>query len=163
MSCVTQYESLSTRIENISKIWHSPCTHSECTLHQLAPYIGKLKSSIARYLLTEHTQPDDLVVDPFCGSGTILLEASLMGRRAYGADVNPYAQVLTKAKLSAPLSLKEALLVCASLIEASKGSSDLDNLSAPDWVQKFFHPKTLNEILAFTKVCRREGEWFFLA
>jgi len=38
--------------------WHRSCAHSECTLHQLSPYIGKLKSSIARDLIQKrlHTK-----------------------------------------------------------------------------------------------------------
>ena len=40
-------------------------------------------------IIEKHSQPGDLVVDPFCGSGTALLAAKNMGRRWEGCDINP--------------------------------------------------------------------------
>lgn len=45
--------------------WAASCTHQECTLHQLSPYIGKLKSVIARDLVLQYSRPGHLVVDMF--------------------------------------------------------------------------------------------------
>jgi DNA modification methylase len=75
----------------------------------LSPYIGKIKSSIAGDLVERFSKPGDLVVDPFAGAGTIPLEASIRNRRAFGADISPYARILSKAKLSPPASLQAAL------------------------------------------------------
>jgi hypothetical protein len=44
----------------------------------------------------------DVVYDPFCGRGTLPLEAALGGRRAYGSDANPLAVALTSAKVDVP-------------------------------------------------------------
>ena len=38
------------------------------------------------------------VLDPFCGSGTVLLEAALRGHLAIGVDVNPLARLLSRVK-----------------------------------------------------------------
>jgi hypothetical protein len=54
-----------------SNQWSAPVANTECTLHQLAPYIGKLKSSIAADLINAYTAKGELIADPFCGSGTI--------------------------------------------------------------------------------------------
>src|SRR5207237_3494216 len=83
----------------------APRTHSR--LHQLAPYIGKLKPVIARQLLRQFTAPDDVVLDCFSGSGTIPLEALLLGRRVLAFDVNPDAVTLTRAKLETPASFQD--------------------------------------------------------
>jgi len=48
-------------------------------------------------------------VDPFAGAGTIPLESALQGRRAFGADISPYAKILSLAKLFPPRSLNDAL------------------------------------------------------
>jgi len=40
----------------------------------------------------------DSVLDPFCGSGTVLLEAILANKKAYGSDANPLARLITKVK-----------------------------------------------------------------
>jgi adenine-specific DNA methylase len=89
--------------------WKEPCANTECTLHQLSPYIGKIKSSIAGELVERYSKPGDLVADCFAGAGTIPLEAAIRGRRAFGADISPYARILSIAKLSPPSSLEEAL------------------------------------------------------
>ena len=49
---------------------------------------------------TKHT----VVLDPYCGSGTVLVEAALRGHRAIGIDVNPLARLLAEVK-STPLPL----------------------------------------------------------
>src|SRR5258708_15194175 len=89
--------------------WREPCANVECSLHQLSPYIGKVKSSIAGELIEQYSRKGDLVVDPFAGAGTIPLEAAIRGRRAFGADISPYARILSHAKLSPPSSLNAAL------------------------------------------------------
>lgn len=78
--------------------WNLSATASECALHQLAPYIGKLKSTIAKDLISTYSKAGDLIVDPFSGSGTIPLEALLLGRRTFAADISAYAATLTMAK-----------------------------------------------------------------
>ncbi len=44
------------------------------------------------------SRPGELVLDPFCGSGTALVEALRLGRRAVGGDLNPVALVSSRAK-----------------------------------------------------------------
>jgi hypothetical protein len=41
--------------------WRQPCAQTECSLHQLSPYIGKIKSSIAGELVERFSIPGDLV------------------------------------------------------------------------------------------------------
>ncbi|MCK4516138.1 MAG: hypothetical protein KAU31_12825, partial [Spirochaetaceae bacterium] len=63
--------------------WARRITATESSLHQLSPYVGKIKSNIAADLVERYTEPGDLVIDPFCGAGTIPLEASMRGRRVF--------------------------------------------------------------------------------
>lgn len=56
------------------------------------------------------TDEGDLVVDPFCGSGTTLVAAKLMGRRFAGIDVLPDAVALTKQRLEYPVKTESALM-----------------------------------------------------
>src|ERR1051325_7991733 len=93
---------------NAPRLWKESCAHTECTLHQLSPYIGKIKSSIAGELVERFSRPGDLVVDPFAGAGTIPFEAVTRDRRVLAADISPYARILSKAKLSPPPSLDAA-------------------------------------------------------
>ncbi len=41
-----------------------------------------------------------IVLDPFCGSGTVLLEANLRGHHAFGIDINPLARLISRVKLT---------------------------------------------------------------
>jgi site-specific DNA-methyltransferase (adenine-specific) len=43
----------------------------------------------AIYLIEKLTHPGDLIIDPFCGSGTIALAAQKTGRRFIGAEIEP--------------------------------------------------------------------------
>ncbi|MBM3473365.1 MAG: DNA methylase [Armatimonadetes bacterium] len=71
-------------------------------LHALCPYFAMFPEDFARSRITEYTVPGDLVLDPFSGRGTTLLEALLLGRSAAATDVNPVAYCVTGAKAEAP-------------------------------------------------------------
>ncbi len=143
--------------------WYHSCTHSESTLHQLSPYIGKLKSSIASDLIRTFSKPGDLVVDPFSGSGTIPLESALLGRRVFAADISPYSKILTKAKLNVPLNLENALAQAEKLLDTANTLPEPDLQDIPTWVRDFFHPQTLLDALRFAAIAREEGNEFWLA
>ena len=143
--------------------WKQPCANTECSLHQLAPYIGKIKSSIAADLVERYSRPGDLVVDPFAGAGTIPFEASIRGRRAFAADISPYASVLSRAKLSPPPSLEAALESAEQALWKAARLPKSDLRTVPAWVRKFYHPDTLREILNFAAVCRRSHNEFLMA
>lgn len=143
--------------------WQQSCVHSECTLHQLSPYIGKLKSSIARDLIQTYSKPGDLVVDPFSGSGTVPLEAALLGRRVFASDISLYAKILTKGKLSAPPTLAEALNSAEKLLSIAAKKHEPDLNKVPGCVRKFFHPHTLKESIRFASVARKIGNEFLMA
>jgi DNA methylase len=67
-------------------------------VHGLHPYPAKFVPALPRLVIQRLTDPGDLVMDPFAGSGTALVEALLEGRRAVGGDLNPVAIVSARAK-----------------------------------------------------------------
>lgn len=77
---------------------------AERATHLLHPYPAKLIRNIPRFFFeSENISGGQLrVLDPFCGSGTVLLEARLLGHAVFGADSNPLARVIASAKLSPP-------------------------------------------------------------
>ena len=143
--------------------WASSCVNQECSLHQLSPYIGKLKSTIAKHLIQEYSAPGDLVVDPFCGSGTVPLEACCLGRRVFASDASVYATTLTRAKLGAPDSVAGALEALGRIWDriTDRPLPSLEGI--PQWVRKFFHPRTLRETLRLTRHLRKHRCHFLLA
>src|SRR3989338_7539827 len=95
--------------ENTVTRWTGSVLGRESSLHQIAPYIGKMKSSIAGTLVSEFTRKSQTIYDPFCGSGTVALEAWTAGRNVIANDLSPYAATLTRAKLFPYLSLDRAI------------------------------------------------------
>lgn len=144
--------------------WEGSALVVESTLHQLSPYIGKLKSSIAGSLILQFTEPRDLLYDPFSGSGTVALEAWMAGRNIVANDLSPYAALLTRAKLFPYDSLGHAIEDIEELTDEAEDVVDHLNLRrVPKWVREFFHPETLRETLAWSFVLKRRRRWFLLA
>ncbi|HKO90713.1 MAG TPA: site-specific DNA-methyltransferase [Polyangiaceae bacterium] len=56
------------------------------------------------------SNPGDLVLDPCCGSGTTLIAAELLGRRALGIDSSPAALALARRRLAKPVKTSSRLL-----------------------------------------------------
>lgn len=144
--------------------WAGSVIRSESTLHQLSPYIGKIKSSIAASLVSQFTREGDVVYDAFSGSGTVALEAWAAKRAVIANDLSPYAYLLTRAKLFPCRSLVDALTeIDRASVEVDRLRRDVDLRKIPGWVREFFHPETLRETVAWANVLQRRHSWFLLA
>lgn len=155
---------ISTEDHLFGSDWAGSAWQSESTFHQLSPYIGKTKSSMAASLVARFSKKGDVVYDPFSGCGTFAFEAWLAGRHALANDLSPYAKVLTTAKLFPYRSLREALRDLEKYeAQAKTQRSAYDLRSVPRWVRSFFHPETLREILSWTTILTKERRWFLLA
>ena len=64
-----------------------------------AKYRGNWSPFIPRNIILRYSNPGDLILDPFIGSGTTLVEAKLLGRNGIGLDINPDATKLTRRHL----------------------------------------------------------------
>lgn len=68
--------------------------------HGIHPYKGKFYPQLAKALINlAGLRPGSIVLDPFCGSGTTLLEAHLNGLAARGCDLHPLAAKIARAKV----------------------------------------------------------------
>ena len=54
--------------------------------------------SMARGAIAAFSAPGEAVVDPFCGSGTVLVEAMGLGRRALGVDASPLGVAIARVR-----------------------------------------------------------------
>ncbi len=77
-------------------------------VHRLHPYKGKFIPQLVEYFLDDHLdefkkeiyfKPGDIVLDPFCGSGTTLVQANELGINAIGIDISKFNTQITNVKV----------------------------------------------------------------
>lgn len=155
---------MTTVLSKLATEWSGSAWQDESTFHQLAPYIGKIKSSIASTLVAEFSTKGSVLYDPFSGCGTVALEAWRAGRHVVANDLSPYATLLTRSKLFPYRALDDALRDLKRMQERVVAHTDVPDLRrVPGWVRRFFHPETLRETLTWTEVLKEQERWFLLA
>jgi DNA modification methylase len=78
-------------------LWDYPSQHYGEGTQGDARFVGATPSYVVWNVIERYTKPGDLVIDPFCGSGTTLDVARDTERRARGFDVAPYRKDIEKA------------------------------------------------------------------
>jgi hypothetical protein len=122
-------------------------------LHSLCSYQGKMKPSLAHFLVDIFTPEGGKILDPFAGVGTIPFEGALQGRVAFAFEISPAGFAITQAKLGRPdstlvghlLNQLETYLTSETVTE-----QEYENARAIDFnrrLDEFYHPQTLGEIL----------------
>lgn len=113
--------------------------------HLIHSYPAKMLTNIPYFFLaTDALCPlDGTVLDPFCGTGTVLLEAVLSGRTALGADANPLAELITKVKTTyiAKARLQETL---STILMKAKKSKQVTIV--PDAVAVWYSANSLRQL-----------------
>lgn len=66
--------------------------------HSLHPYPAKFPPQLPKAILNNFAKKGQIVLDPFCGSGTTLVEARIFGANAIGVDVNGLSVLLSIVK-----------------------------------------------------------------
>ena len=78
-------------------------------VHRLHPYKGKFIPQLVEYFIDPHVdefktevcfRPGDIILDPFCGSGTTLVQANELGMHAVGVDVSLFNSMISNLKLA---------------------------------------------------------------
>ena len=69
-------------------------------MHSLHEYKGRFYPQIAKSLINATKADGGIALDPFCGCGTLLLEAALSNTPAIGVDRNPIGWMIARAKIA---------------------------------------------------------------
>lgn len=86
------------RKKEITDDWTFADADTRRMTHGLHTYPARMIPQVTEKLITKFAKSDDLCIDPFCGSGTVLVEAKLKGIRSVGVDANPLAVLISKVK-----------------------------------------------------------------
>ncbi|MFQ9973296.1 DNA methyltransferase [Coprobacillus cateniformis] len=73
-------------------------TKKRAGMHSFHRYYGKLIPAIPGSFISELTDEEDLIFDPFSGSGTTAVEALRLNRNFVGIEINPLSQKIAKTK-----------------------------------------------------------------
>lgn len=146
------------------------------SFHPMCSYLASFPAALAHAFIARYSRPGDVVLDPFSGRGTTPLQACAEGRIGVGNDLNPFAHLLTAAKVE-PASRAEATtrLTALRLAWAADAAAWTDlgehvvrhpghpsarvpragsgegpaarHEPVPDEVALAFHPRTLGQVL----------------
>ena len=76
---------------------------------------GQFTPQFVDYLIEKFAAHASTIADPFCGSGTVLLESASRGIAAYGTELHPAAYAMAKFSTLSSLSIEERLHLCGTV------------------------------------------------
>jgi hypothetical protein len=130
------------------------------SVHKMHGFAAKFPPQLPCYFIKALTKPEDIVLDPMAGSGTVLVEALIQGRRSIGIDIDPLAALQCKVKtriLDSRRMLEKAKSIAArtAVLRMEKSNTmtandekSLDNYSveAREFFRYWFSPITVTEL-----------------
>lgn len=88
----------SPRLKRYDQSWNYAEDNEKPFTHTIHPYPAMMIPQVAGRLINEYARPKAIILDPFCGSGSVLLEAFIKGHNSYGIDINPLSHLISKVK-----------------------------------------------------------------
>jgi DNA modification methylase len=143
-------------MERLATFTSTPPADDAHPIHGLHPYPGKYIPQLPRAVITEHTNERNTVLDPFCGSGTTLVEAALLGRKSVGVDSNPVAALMSRAKTSAlsTSARRKAEVLLNRVAETDPAELPTLDTSASDPLTHWFQDNMVRELTWLRDLCR---------
>ena len=96
--------SLAPEWKDQQRLWGHP-------FHPMCSYLASFPAALTHAFIARYSRPGDVVLDPFSGRGTTPLQACAEGRIGVGNDLNPFAHLLTAAKIEPPTRAQTATRV----------------------------------------------------
>lgn len=123
------------------------------SLHYVVAYPESTRPEVADYCIRRFSKKGDRVLDPFCGRGTVPLQAALLGREAWGGDLHPLAVRIAEAKLK-PVGLDEVVL----RLNEVEFRRPVDLSGYHQWFRPFYHPDTYRELFNLRAFIQRKRD-----
>ena len=122
-------------------------------VHRLHPYLGKFIPQIVEIFIRKY-EPK-LVIDPFCGSGTTLVEALSLGVGSFGCDISEFNCLLTRVKTSyyelnlLEREIRDILQRYRMAVREDLFGGVVEVESRNEYLRKWFAPAALNQLLVY--------------
>lgn len=139
-----------------------PGEHDATLTHPFHAYPARMHPEVARRLIALAPSAAT-ILDPFCGSGTVLVEALVAGARAIGTDLSPLAVALARIKTARSTNAERKRLVSLAHAAAKDARDLVDRelaIAPPPGEAQWFLPHTLREVLALRARIDAEPDGF---
>lgn len=122
--------------------------------HGIHTYPAMFIPQVGRRLLETYSKEGDTICDIFCGSGSALVESRLIGRNAYGIDLNPLAIFLARAKTT-PINPQKLTKEYLTLLDGAEKIKDSE-IQRPDFknIDFWFKDKVIIKLSKLKKAIR---------
>lgn len=129
-------------------------TNKTLPIHRWVPWVAGFSRDFVADVLQRYLPQTGLVLDPFAGVGTTLVEALLHGHQAVGFEINPYAALASQVKSTAyslePACVRETLAKLQRFHVGKMASSEQPRSVMPTGFKTraaFYSPKVLRKVL----------------
>ncbi len=147
--------------------WDYRSENTKSLTHGFHSYPAMMIPQVAGRLIDEFGRKDATILDPFCGSGTVLVEAMRRGNRSIGIDINPLALLMARAKTT-PLDIADIQNVKHRIVDKFRV---LDSVKPPEFnnINFWFKSDIISDLSklknAIDKSIRRKAvrEFFYVA
>ncbi|MBM3149673.1 MAG: site-specific DNA-methyltransferase, partial [Chloroflexi bacterium] len=153
-----------TPLENLNLNWREkdlPERERTKHVHRLHPYLGKFIPQLVEIFLRKYFEPKQTILDPFCGSGTTLVQANELEINSIGYDISAFNVLLSRAKVQryeidrARIEILDALNKLRRFTQETTQlrlwEDRATELNIPEtdneYLRLWYAPKALNELL----------------
>ncbi|MBI2482298.1 MAG: transcriptional repressor LexA [Candidatus Vogelbacteria bacterium] len=141
-------------VRKIDYSWDYRGEKTKSYTHGIHTYPAMFIPQVGRRLLETYSKEGDTICDIFCGSGSALVESRLIGRNAYGIDLNPLAIFLAKAKTT-PINPQKLTKEYIALLDRVEKIKD-NEIKRPDFknIDFWFKDKVIVKLAKLKKAIR---------
>jgi SAM-dependent methyltransferase len=145
-----------TKLETLNLNWRErdlPERERTKHVHRLHPYLGKYIPQIVEIFLRKFKP--SRVFDPFCGSGTTLVEANVLGIKSIGCDISAFNVLVARAKVAQyevekmEQEVRGALQELHARFEPGLFGEPENVENQNEYLRDWFHPDALRALLLY--------------
>ncbi len=134
----------SSRLKRFDPSWNYSEDNTRAYTHSIHPYPAMMIPQVAGRLIDTYAKPNAVILDPFCGSGSVLLEAFIRDYDSYGIDINPLSLLISRVKTT-PINHKQLQNKLENILETVSATK---KIKSPDFfnIDYWFKPQVASKL-----------------